>query len=144
MRHNRLLLTIIVACAAVVAADAITRKELAQYAAQLKGLSKAELKTAIYNLCQPVTILEYGSGSGATWSGFYKTDRMAATNECVNRYSEDKFYFPATFNNKAISGMNIEHSFPKSWWGGKKNNASLRATSTESTLSLPLHLVYSS
>ncbi len=23
----------------------------------------------------------------------------------------------------AVSGMNIEHSFPKSWWGGSSNNA---------------------
>lgn len=98
---------------------AIDRKSLVNYAASLKGKKKAELKTAIYNACQPKKVLSYGSGSGSTWSGFYKTDRIEETNECVNRYSETKFYFKSS--SSAISGMNIEHSFPKSWWGGSSS-----------------------
>lgn len=74
-------------------------------------------------LLKPQQVLEYGSGQGHTWSGFYKTDRNTETNECYNRYSSKKFYFDPSNPYKAISGMNIEHSFPKSWWGGAKNNA---------------------
>lgn len=106
-----------------VSANAIDRKTLAQYASSLKGLSKAELKEAIYNISQPSTVLSYGSGIGKTWSGFYKTDRIGNTLECRNRYSTARFYFASTNSTTAISGMNIEHSFPKSWWGGTKNNA---------------------
>ncbi len=104
-------------------AQAITRSALASYASALQGKKKAELKTAIYNLCQPKTVLSYGSGSGATWSGFVKTDRIGSTLECRNRYSTVRYYFSSTTQTSAISGMNIEHSFPKSWWGGSSNNA---------------------
>lgn len=104
-------------------AQAITRSKLASYASALQGKKQAELKTAVYNLCQPSKVLSYGSGSGATWSGFVKTDRIGSTLECRNRYSTDRYYFSSTTQTSAISGMNIEHSFPKSWWGGDKNNA---------------------
>lgn len=108
-------------CLWTIPSQAITRERLIQYAASLKGKKKADLKTAIYKISQPKKVLAYGSGEGKTWSGFYKTDRLAETKECINRYSEKKFYFSST--TAAISGMNIEHSFPKSWWGGKTNNA---------------------
>ncbi len=94
-------------------ASAIDRDKLIEYAKSLKGLKKAELKTAIYKSCQPKKVLAYGSGSGNTWDGFYDTDRIAGTSECVNRYSSKKSYF--TKRGNAISGMNIEHSFPKAW-----------------------------
>lgn len=102
-------------------ADTVTRRQLADYAASLKGKKKADLKTAIYNLLKDKKVLSYGSGSQNTWWGFYSTDRDPKTNECINRYSSQKFYFGS--RGKAISGMNIEHSFPKSWWGGAKNDA---------------------
>ena len=101
----------------------IKRSDLVNYASSLRGKKKAELKTAIYNACQPTKVLEYGSGENKTWSGFYKTDRIASTNECINRYSESKYYFTQTNQTSSISGMNIEHSFPKSWWGGSENKA---------------------
>lgn len=104
-------------------AHAINRQALTTYAASLKGLKGASLKAALMPLLKPKQVLEYGSGQGHTWSGFYKTDRNTETNECYNRYSSKKFYFDPSNPYKAISGMNIEHSFPKSWWGGAKNNA---------------------
>lgn len=104
-------------------AYSIERQALINYASSLKGKKGAELKTALYNLMKDKTVLDYGSGSGHTWSGFYKTDRDPKTNECYNRYSSQKFYFTNGNTNHAISGMNIEHSFPKSWWGGDNNNA---------------------
>ncbi len=102
-------------------AHAITRKNLATYAASLKGKKKAELKTALSQLMSNKTVLEYGSGSANTWWGFYATDRDPQTNQVINRYSSDTFYFGT--RGSAVSGMNIEHSFPKSWWGGSKNEA---------------------
>lgn len=111
-------------CASMfVSAYSANRQTIVNYASTLKGLKKADLKAAIYNIIQPKKVLNYGSGSGATWSGFYKTDRVTSTNEVRNRYSTKKFYFPSNYSYSAISGMNIEHSFPKSWWGGTSNNA---------------------
>jgi len=101
---------------------AIDRKSLVNYAASLKGMKKAELKTAIYNACQPKKVLSYGSGSGSTWSGFSQTDRYD-DNKCRDRYSNDIRYFSSANSTSVVSGMNIEHSFPKSWWGGSSNNA---------------------
>ncbi len=100
---------------------AITRSQLIEYSSSLKGLKKAELKTAANRLMDKKTTLSYGSGEYKTWWGFYVTDRDPNTNACVNRYSDQKFSFGSRGN--SISGMNIEHSFPKSWWGGSKNDA---------------------
>lgn len=101
-------------------ASAITRQQLIAYAKSLKGKSKTELKDAIYEICYPNTVLEYGSGTGCTWEGFYTTDQTD-DGQCIDRYSNDTWYFGRKGN--SISGMNIEHSFPKSWWGGTENNA---------------------
>ncbi len=101
---------------------AITRSNLVSYASALNGKKKSELKTAVYNIIKDPSTLTYGGGYKNTWWGFYQTDRIASTNECINRYSSKKFYFE-TNQYTAISGMNIEHSFPKSWWGGANNSA---------------------
>lgn len=102
------------------ATGGVTRKQLAEYASSLKGLKKAELKEAMYRLMNPKTVLEYGSGSGHTWDGFYDTDRTA-DNYCIDRYCDDRREFGS--RGSVVSGLNIEHSFPKSWWGGTKNSA---------------------
>lgn len=103
-------------------ANAITRENLTDYAKSLQGKKKSELKTAIHQLIGSPTTLSYGSGNAnTTWGGFYSTDRNSETNECINRYSARKFYFGS--KGSSISGMNIEHSFPKSWWGGTENKA---------------------
>ena len=101
-------------------AFAIERTKLVSYAQSLKGKKKAELKTAIYNLTGKANTLSYGSGSNSTWWGFYVTDKDA-DGYVIDRYSNNK----VKFNNRGseASGMNIEHSFPKSWWGGTKNQA---------------------
>lgn len=101
--------------------NAIDRSSLASYASSLKGKKGADLKEALESLMGKKTVLSYGKGAGHTWSGFYKTDRNKETNECYNRYSSKKFYF--SNSSSAIDGMNIEHSFPKSWWGGANNDA---------------------
>ena len=109
---------------ATTSANAIDRKTLAQYASSLQGLKKEQLKAALHKLMDKKKVLKYGGkGPGYTWHGFWYTDRDPQTNECYNRYSDKKFYFESTNTGNAIAGMNIEHSFPKSWWGGHKNDA---------------------
>lgn len=104
-------------------ANAIDRKTLAQYASSLNGLKKEQLKAALHKLMDKKNVLPYGGGGKGTWWGFWYTDRNPQTNECYNRYSDKKFFFESTNTGRAIGGMNIEHSFPKSWWGGHKNDA---------------------
>lgn len=104
-------------------ANAIDRKTLAQYASSLQGLKKEQLKAALHKLMDKKNVLPYGGGGKGTWWGFWYSDRDPQTNECYNRYSDKKFFFESTNTGRAIGGMNIEHSFPKSWWGGHKNDA---------------------
>lgn len=95
------------------------------YYTKADGKKKTTLKAALHDIIQPKYLLSYGSGSKSTWSGFYVTDRMS-DNQVIDRYSNDKRYFSSSDNAnsaKPPSGMNIEHSFPKSWWGGQNNNA---------------------
>lgn len=89
------------------------------YYSALKGKSGAALKTAVHNIIKKATVLDYGSGSGATWWGFYTTDND--NGRVIDRYSNETYKFGS--QGKAVSGMNIEHSFPKSWWGGTEVQA---------------------
>lgn len=97
------------------------------YYTNANGKKKEALKAALHDIIQPVTVLSYGSGANSTWSGFYQTDRTS-DGYVIDRYSPRstwvKFSSSANANSaSAASGMNIEHSFPKSWWGGSSNNA---------------------
>ncbi len=92
------------------------------YYSSLKGKKGAELKNAIYNIVKKANVLEYGSGSGKTWSGFWVTDRNSA-GYYIDRYSAESAWVKSTSQGATGSGMNIEHSFPKSWWGKTKNQA---------------------
>lgn len=120
MKHLKTLLAAVILGLGT-SAHAIDRNALIQYASSLKGLKKEALKNELYNIMKQKSVLGYGSGMGCTWDGFWYTDRVASTNECINRYSSAKFYFTG-HDGRSISGMNIEHSFPKSWWGGDKND----------------------
>lgn len=94
------------------------------YYASLDGKSGAELKKSIFTLVsQNVNMLSYGSGSNSTWWGFYATDYLmdGDKRQVIDRYSNAVFYYGD--RGSSVSGMNIEHSFPKSWWGGSTNNA---------------------
>ncbi|MBR4065414.1 MAG: endonuclease [Bacteroidaceae bacterium] len=83
----------------------------------------ATLKTALYNLIKNHQKISYGSGTSSTWSAFYTTDAVVENGQrrVLDMYSSEKRYF--TSKGKAVSGMNIEHSVAKSWWGGTENNA---------------------
>lgn len=78
---------------------------------------KEELKTALHDLAAPVKVLRYGRGVNHTWEGFFHTDRRE-DGSIIDMYSS----VVRSFNGfKSVSGMHIEHAFPKSWWGGHKN-----------------------
>ncbi len=81
--------------------------------------SKSELKTALHTYCAPLYVLDYGSGPGFTWEGFYNTDKNT-DGSVVDMYSNIVRYFKG-YN--SVTDMHIEHSFPKSWWGSHVNNA---------------------
>ena len=92
------------------------------YYNSLKGKKGADLKNAVYEVVKKANVLSYGSGSGHTWWGFYTTDRDA-DNYYIDRYSAKSEWVKAGKQGAVGSGMNIEHSFPKSWWGGASNQA---------------------
>lgn len=87
------------------------------YYSSLKGKKGTELKTAIHNIIKKANVLEYGSGKGKTWWGFWSTDRDER-GYFIDRYSAEKEWVKSTTQGAPGTGMNIEHSFPKSWWGG--------------------------
>lgn len=83
----------------------------------------AALKTALYNIIKNHKQISYGSGSESTWGAFYTTDAAIENGQrrVLDMYSSEKRYFGS--KGSAVSGMNIEHSVAKSWWGGTQNNA---------------------
>ncbi|MBP3471660.1 MAG: endonuclease [Paraprevotella sp.] len=92
----------------------------ADYYRSVEGLKREQLKTALFRLIQPGTVLGYGGkGEGYTWAGFAQVDRMDG-DIVRDRYSREV----RTFNGvSAVDGMNIEHVFANSWWGHAVNNA---------------------
>lgn len=85
------------------------------YYNSLNGLSGQALKDAVFNLISPHTVVSYNS----LWSYFPQTDcHFEDPGKVWDMYSNNDYYFNGT---KSVSGMNKEHSFPKSWWGGYTN-----------------------
>lgn len=79
----------------------------------------AELKTALYNLVKEHQVIKYGSGENRTWWAFYMTDFVSDADggrRVLDIYSSEKRYFGK--RGESVSDMHIEHSLPKSWWGG--------------------------
>lgn len=55
-----------------------------------------------------------------TWQGFLTCDQQS-DGSVWDMYSSTKRYFPIAGGSAA--GLDIEHCFPKSWWGGADNDA---------------------
>ena len=81
----------------------------AGYYKTLTGKSNGDLKTAIYNLCKNFT---HVSSYSALPQYFFHTDVYPNSNRWWDMYSDIPLYGPS------FQGLNREHSFPKSWWGG--------------------------
>lgn len=78
------------------------------YYDSLDGLSGAALKTAVHQIVYPHTELSY-TGLSKT---FQQTDLYPNSKRWWDMYSNIPLYAPS------FSGLNREHSLPKSWWGG--------------------------
>lgn len=85
-----------------------------------KDKKGAELKTSLRETSTPLYVLNYGGGEvGYTWEGFSKTDKRE-DGSVWDMYSDIVRYFDGI---KGVDEMHIEHSLPKSWWGGHVNYA---------------------
>ncbi|MDE6397159.1 MAG: endonuclease, partial [Muribaculaceae bacterium] len=84
----------------------------AGYYTSLNGKTGADLKTAVHNLVRNFTQV---SSYSALPSYFMQTDVYPESRRWWDMYSDIPLYAPS------FSGLNREHSFPKSWWGGLTN-----------------------
>ncbi len=103
---------------------AVTAAAQSEYYTSIDGIKGGEeLKTALHKLIKNHQQISYGSGTSSTWGAFYTTDAAIENGQrrVLDMYSNEKRYFGS--KGSAVSGMNIEHSVAKSWWGGTKNNA---------------------
>lgn len=83
----------------------------AGYYNSLVGKKESALKTAAHDIIYNFTEV---SSYSALPSYFEKTDVYPDSKRWWDMYSDIPFYAPS------FSGLNREHSFPKSWWGGLK------------------------
>ena len=98
----------------VLLAGALQAAVPAGYYSTLAGKSGQALKNAIHDLAIQRTVHSYGS----LWTYFPQTDRMPDDPTQVwDMYSDYTYYFNSRLG-YSTSGMNKEHSVPKSWWGG--------------------------
>ncbi len=84
------------------------------YYNRMDGKTSGALKTATCEVIYPHTKQSYSS----LWTYFAYTDVKPGGKEWWDMYSNNTFYV-----SNGNSGMNKEHSVPKSWWGGTNNNA---------------------
>lgn len=93
------------------------------YYESAEGLADAALKTALSERINCGVRYVYGSGVHHTWDAFFHTDRDTLTNQVLDMYSNTPRYFNPSAPTASVSDMDIEHMFPKSWWGGEENMA---------------------
>lgn len=79
------------------------------YYNSLDGKADGQLKTAIWQLVHKFTLI---SSYQDLPKYFQKTDVYPNSKRWWDMYSDIPLYAPS------FSGLNREHSFPKSWWGG--------------------------
>ena len=91
-----------------------------QYA---QGTTDSTLKNHLgYIICRGLRY-KYGSGSKHSWDAFFYTDRDTNTNQVLDMYSNNIRYFDPEHPTASVTGFDIEHMLPKSWWGGDVNPA---------------------
>ncbi len=111
----------------------------AGYYDAVQGTKDSVLKTTLHNIIQGDTVIRYAYGPNqyhstskagewqkgdlkayGTWWGFATTD-VQSDGSIWDMYSNNKRYLP--IKGGSAAGMDIEHCFPKSWWGGDDNDA---------------------
>lgn len=90
------------------------------YYDSLEGKCGRELMNAIKSICAKHTALSY---SGGTWEAFHDTDvkTIDGVDYWWDMYSDDLVKVGSGKPDNNV--INVEHSIPKSWWGGGSNNA---------------------
>ena len=138
MRSLKVLCAVLlVCCAAYVSAEDMP----AGYYNTIQGTKDSMLKTALHQIIKGGERYIYGPNTyhttnkiqngdtiwkvGAlkaygTWHGFQNSDQQS-DGTIWDMYSTTKRYFP--IKGGSAAGMDIEHSLPKSWWGGDENDA---------------------
>lgn len=107
---KRILTALVITLTALGAtAQNITPQIPAGYYSSLNGLKNADLKNAIFRLVRNFTQV---SSYSALPQYFQKTDVYPESMQWWDMYSDIPLYAPS------FKGLNREHSFPKSWWGG--------------------------
>lgn len=102
-------------CAAIalIVASAFAHADIpAGYYNSIDGKKDAQLKTAVFQVIHNLTRI---SSYQDLPKYFQKTDVYPQSNRWWDMYSNIPLYAPS------FSGLNREHSFPKSWWGGLTN-----------------------
>lgn len=77
------------------------------------GKSKSALKSQLHTIIKNHKRISYDG----LWAAFVDTDVAPDGDYWWDIYTFEKV------NTSTHTGMNREHSFPKSWWGGNKNDA---------------------
>lgn len=95
----------------------------ASYYAAAQGKADSTLKSTLGHIINCGVRYRYGSGRNHTWAAFYSTDRDTTNNLVLDMYSDNLRYFNPEKPTASVTGFDIEHMFPKSWWGGDVNKA---------------------
>lgn len=88
------------------------------YYNSLDGKTTADLKAAVHDMIQPnLNVSNYSTYYSSLPQYFQRTDVRVENGVSYwwDMYSDIPFTIPS------FSGLNREHSFPKSWWGGLTN-----------------------
>lgn len=93
------------------------------YYEEAQGQQGEALKSKLGAIIHCGVRYKYGSGNKKTWDGFFHTDRDTTTNLVLDMYSLETRYFNSTKPTASVLELDIEHMFPKSWWGGDVNEA---------------------
>lgn len=128
---------LLVCCAAYVSAEDMP----AGYYNAIQGTQDSVLKATLHQIIKGGERYVYGSTTYhttnnikngdtiwikgdlkayGTWHGFQSCDQQS-DGSIWDMYSTTKRYFP--IKGGSAAGMDIEHSLPKSWWGGTENEA---------------------
>lgn len=95
----------------------------ANYYTSADGLQDSVLKSTLGAIINTGIRYRYGSGYNHTWAGFWYTDRDTTNNMVLDMYSNEEHYFSSERPTASVSGFDIEHMLPKSWWGRTVNAA---------------------
>lgn len=108
----------------------IANVNISTYYASANGLQDAVLKDSLASIIRGGERVHYGTHGKSwpegnyycgTWNYFPLTD-IRSDGSVWDMYSNTVRYYPNVVGESGCA-LNIEHCFPKSWWGGDENDA---------------------